>query len=178
MAFYTPLVNDAHEFNYADEARCFVTLSAIVPYVDTFLRPYAKNLDEVEATIPFMTDSDPEIILDPLFDLLHRAPGLELTLYDPHDRSELTSEDFRYLFSLHTGSEWAQYLWYRLNCISKIEIQTVKSTVCSFNINMKAESAEDWMFIHGYECSDRFKEWVERVGLFWWKSLTDVEVGE
>jgi hypothetical protein len=178
MAFYTPLVNDAHEFNYADEARCFVTLSAIVPYVDTFLRPYAKNLDEVEATIPFMTDSDPEIILDPLFDLLHRAPGLELTLYDPHDRSELTSEDFRYLFSLHTGSEWAQYLWYRLNCINKIEIQTVKSTVCSFNINMKAESAEDWMFIHGYECSDRFKEWVERVGLFWWKSLTDVEVGE
>jgi hypothetical protein len=108
MPLYTPLVNDAHDSNYTDETRCLVTLSSIVPYVDTFLLPYAKNLEEVEATIPFMLDSDSEIILNPLFDLFHRAPGLELrAFYDSQDQSGPTSEDFEYLFSLHTGSEWA-----------------------------------------------------------------------
>jgi hypothetical protein len=178
MPLYTRLINYADVFNYADETRCFVTLSTLIPYVNTFILSYAKDLSEVEATIPFMPDSDSGIILNPLFDLLHRAPGLELILYDPHDRTGLTSNEFQYLFSLHTGSEWAQYLWYRLNCFSKIELQTVQSTVCHLGITIKEECAEDWMLMKRYESSDGFEEWVERVGLFWWASYIKMEVGE
>jgi hypothetical protein len=48
-AEFAPLYN-------TEQARCFVTLSTIIPYVDTFIFPITKSLAEVQATIPYMID--------------------------------------------------------------------------------------------------------------------------
>jgi hypothetical protein len=151
-----------------EQARCFVSLSGLGLYVETFILPYTSNLLEVQVTIPYIVDPSIEkythVPIDPLLDLRRRAPGLKLIPCDPYGFSRPDDDHLGDLFAPQKDSAWATYYY---DCVERVEAILNLGTIL-LNITMKAGYFEDWMdgnWEGTARYDDGLREWTARLGL-------------